>query len=71
MKTIYDFIIDIEQRAIAIGLPISRLCKEANVSNSTFTRWKAKEGEPRFGSYLKLIAVLESHEKEATEISSY
>lgn len=52
-------IADIEAKALGAGLTIARLCEEAGVHPTTFSRWKRSERNPEpLGATLNSIAKL-------------
>lgn len=53
-------IADIETRAAAVGLPISEVCKRANLHPTTFSRWKLSEkNSDPIGATIKSLAALD------------
>lgn len=64
MNVISLNISNIEQRAKALDLTIAALCKKARVSNSTYTRWKAKKTSPNFETFSRLLKILERLERK-------
>ena len=49
----------IETKALEAGITIAHLCQEAEVDNSTFTRWKAGITEPRWRTIKKIETTLD------------
>lgn len=49
---------DIEAMARAGGLTVSELCALADVSRTSFYRWKRGEGGVLHNAYLRLVAVV-------------
>lgn len=53
-------IADIEGRAASVGLPISEVCKRANLHPTTFSRWKLSEKNPEpIGATIKSLKALD------------
>lgn len=49
---------DIEEMAKAAGKTIKQVCKEADVAQSTFFRWKTDRSHPRLDIYERLCAAV-------------
>ena len=52
---------DIERIADAAGTTIAKICRDARVARSTFTRWKAGQTVPRLTGYQRLSEAAQSH----------
>lgn len=53
-------IADLEARAAAVGLPISEVCRKANIHPTTFSRWKLSDKNPDpIGATIKSLSALE------------
>lgn len=55
---ITDQIIEMENRAKAVGLSVNELCFRANVARTTLTRWKNKTSSPNTSTLAKLESVI-------------
>ena len=54
-----DIIATIEERAAKLRLPISELCRQANVHPTTFSRWKMSEKNPApIGATIRSLSAL-------------
>lgn len=54
-----DIITGIEERAAKLQLPISELCRQANVHPTTFSRWKKSDKNPApIGATIKSLSAL-------------
>lgn len=54
-----EIIAGIEDRADKLGVPISKLCEEAGIHPTTFSRWKKSEKNPDpIGATLKSLTAL-------------
>ena len=51
--------ITLEQQAIAAGVSINDVCEKAEVSRSTFTRWKGKTNGANFSTIKRMQDALE------------
>lgn len=50
---------ELESRAAAVGLPISEVCRKANIHPTTFSRWKLSEKNPDpIGATIKSLSAL-------------
>jgi transcriptional regulator with XRE-family HTH domain len=49
---------DIERMARAEGIPISEVCRRADIAQSTFSRWKNGKTRPRIDVYWRLCAAV-------------
>lgn len=59
-------IADLEARAKAVGLPMSEVCKRANVHPTTFSRWKLSDkNDDPIGATLKSLSAIEEVLREA------
>ena len=58
--TTYD---DIKQRADAVGISIAKLCREADISESTVQRWRTGMTDP-LRTVRAIDAVLQRYEAE-------
>ena len=58
----------IENAAKAAGLSMSRVCQDAGVARSAFTRWKNGTSEPVVGTVNKLILAI--HGEEGAKVPS-
>lgn len=58
-------IAELEDRAKAVGLPISEVCRRANLHPTTFSRWKHsdKNSDP-IGATIKSLSALDEVLKE-------
>lgn len=49
-----------EDRARKLGLPMSEVCRQANVHPTTFSRWKKSEKNPEpIGASIKTLSALD------------
>lgn len=56
-----EIIAEIENRAAKLGVPISKVCEQARVHPTTFSRWKLTEKNPRpVGATIKSLHALTS-----------
>lgn len=54
-----DIIATIEARATALDVPMSRVCEEANIHPTTFSRWKLSDKNPKpIGATLTSLSAL-------------
>jgi hypothetical protein len=54
-----EIIAEIEGRAVKLGVPISRLCEQAGIHPTTFSRWKLSDKNPDpIGATLKSLHAL-------------
>lgn len=61
-----DIIAGLEARAKAVGLTISKVCSDAGVHPTTFSRWKRSEKNPNpVGASLRSLTAIDA------EISKY
>ncbi len=57
---------ELEARAKAIGLPISEVCRRANIHPTTFSRWKESDLNPEpVGATIKSLSALDEVLKAA------
>jgi hypothetical protein len=50
---------ELESRASAVGLPISEVCRKANIHPTTFSRWKLSDKNPDpIGATIKSLSAL-------------
>lgn len=56
MQDFYQTIGNIEAIAQKSGISMRSICQEADVANSTYTRWKAKKTEPNYSTAVKFIS---------------
>ena len=57
---------EIEDRAKALGLPMSEVCKLADVHPTTFSRWKLSEKNPDpIGANIKSLAAIDEALRKA------
>lgn len=56
---------DLETRAKAAGLNITKVCEQANVARSTFTRWKRGDTAPNLATYNKLVEIIDATRRAA------
>jgi len=49
----------LELRAKGKGISINRLCRQASIARSTFSRWKAGTTEPTVSVYRRLSQTLD------------
>ncbi len=54
----------LEQRAKLVGLSMATVCRRAKVAQSTVSRWKAGDFEPRLKVLGRIDAVLTAAEEE-------
>lgn len=59
-----DIVVEIERRALAVGLSISEISSRANLARSTFQRWKAGETDPTTVALRKIYEVLDAEERK-------
>lgn len=51
---------ELEERAKALGLPMSEVCKQAAVHPTTFSRWKLSDKNPDpIGANIKSLAAID------------
>jgi hypothetical protein len=54
-------IASLEDRARAAGIPMSEVCRRANIHPTTFSRWKLSERNPDpIGATIKSLSALEA-----------
>lgn len=53
---------EIERRAQAAGKSMKRVCQEAEIAQSTFSRWKAGQTEPTLSVYRRLVEAVTPRE---------
>lgn len=58
---------DLEAAANAKGKSMAQVCREARVSPSTFTRWKAGVTQPTLRIYRLLLAAAQRNEVQTTQ----
>jgi predicted transcriptional regulator len=58
-----NLILVTEDRARAAGLSIAEVCRRAGVYQSTWTRWKRGSNAPNFGTWNKVLRVIEGAEQ--------
>lgn len=56
-------VLEAECRAKAAGLSIAEVCRRADVYQSTWTRWKRGVNDPNFGTWNKVMRVIEQAER--------
>jgi len=62
-----EIISSLEERARAIGLSMSEVCRRANIHPTTFSRWKLSERNPApVGATIKSLNALEDVLREYT-----
>jgi len=49
---------EIEELADTAGKSMRRVCEEAGIAPSTFSRWKAGDTEPTLGVYRRILAAV-------------
>jgi transcriptional regulator with XRE-family HTH domain len=52
----------IEELAENAGKSMRRVCEEAGIAQSTFSRWKAGDTEPTLGVYRRILAAVSAAE---------
>lgn len=60
-----DLVARLEARARAVNLSMAAVCSRAKVAQSTITRWKSGQFEPRLRVLAKLDRVLSDEEQHA------
>jgi len=58
---------EIKQRATAVNLSLSQLCREAQISESTIQRWRRQDTDP-LRKMRAVEAVLRRHEEAAPSV---
>lgn len=58
-----NIIKDIEAKAKASRVSISKICKEIQISRSTFDRWKRGENEPSLNNIQRIYIFLDNASK--------
>ena len=58
-----DWIVKLEDRATKLDLSLTRVCAEAGIAYSTYTRWKRGTTDP-FLKFKKIEDIIDKHEKE-------
>jgi transcriptional regulator with XRE-family HTH domain len=67
-RTPLKLVIDLEAAAKLRGLSINRLCREAGIARSTFTRWKSGKTEPQYRILRKMKLALDEADKNTTAV---
>jgi len=61
-------IADLEARAKAIGLPMSEVCRRANIHPTTFSRWKLSDkNDDPIGATIKSLSAIDEVLKAAEQ----
>ena len=60
MNTVRAELVRLEVRSRECGITRARLCREAGIAQSTWTRWKSGKASPTLSTWLRVTTAFES-----------